>query len=53
MQLAAMLLALAAFVALDAPVWLANSMFGALVLFGLTLIALMEGRRPAAGLEKP
>jgi len=53
MQLAAMLLALTAFVALDAPIWLANSMFGALVLLGLALIAFMEGRLPALGLEKP
>ena len=53
MQLAAMLLALTAFVALDAPVWLANSIFGALVLIGLVLVALMEARLPTAGLEKP
>jgi UDP-GlcNAc:undecaprenyl-phosphate GlcNAc-1-phosphate transferase len=47
MQIAAMLLALAAFVALDAPVWVANAMFGALALLGAGLILLLE-RAPSS-----
>ena len=45
MQLGAMLLALTAFVAMDAPVWLANAMFAALAFLGLALIAMLE-RKP-------
>jgi UDP-GlcNAc:undecaprenyl-phosphate GlcNAc-1-phosphate transferase len=42
MQLAAMILALTAFAAMDAPVWLANLIFGLLVACGLALIVLLE-----------
>ena len=42
MQLVAMLLALTAFVVMQAPVWLANLMFGLLVAVGLVLIAILE-----------
>jgi hypothetical protein len=42
MQLGAMLLALMAFLALDAPVWLANGMFVALALVGLGLVVYLE-----------
>lgn len=48
MQLVAMLLALMAFVCMDAPVWLANAIFGTMVLLGAALIALLETKWHAA-----
>jgi UDP-GlcNAc:undecaprenyl-phosphate GlcNAc-1-phosphate transferase len=42
MQLAAILLALTAFVAMDAAVWLANAIFGLIVLCGFMAIILLE-----------
>jgi len=53
MQLVAMLLALTAFVAMDASVALANAIFGLLVLLGLVFIAVLETKAPSALLEKP
>jgi UDP-GlcNAc:undecaprenyl-phosphate GlcNAc-1-phosphate transferase len=42
MQLAAMLLALTAFAAMQAPVWLANLVFAAVVGLGLVLVVVLE-----------
>jgi len=53
MQLVAMLLALTAFVTMDAPVALANAIFGFLVLIGMVFIAILETKVPSALLEKP
>jgi UDP-GlcNAc:undecaprenyl-phosphate GlcNAc-1-phosphate transferase len=47
MQLVAMLLALTAFAAMQAPVWLANVIFGLMVLLGIVLIAVLETRGTA------
>lgn len=49
MQLAAMLLSLTAFVALEASVWLANAIFGVIVALGLVAIGLLERRLPMRG----
>jgi UDP-GlcNAc:undecaprenyl-phosphate GlcNAc-1-phosphate transferase len=44
MQLAAMLLALTAFVVMSVPVWLANAVFGCIVVLAFVLVVLLERR---------
>jgi UDP-GlcNAc:undecaprenyl-phosphate/decaprenyl-phosphate GlcNAc-1-phosphate transferase len=51
MQLVAMLLALTAFVVMEAPVWLANAVFATLVAVGLVIIVVLE-REPSARRER-
>jgi UDP-GlcNAc:undecaprenyl-phosphate GlcNAc-1-phosphate transferase len=51
MQLAAMLLALTAFVLMDASVWLANLIFGVLVGLGVVAIVTLERRLPVQSAE--
>ena len=53
MQLVAMLLAVTAFAAMDASVWLANLIFGLLVALGVVAIVALERRMPAASPEGP
>jgi UDP-GlcNAc:undecaprenyl-phosphate GlcNAc-1-phosphate transferase len=49
MQLAAMLLAVTAFAAMDAPVWLVNAVFASIVALGLACIVLLERVAPVGG----
>jgi UDP-GlcNAc:undecaprenyl-phosphate GlcNAc-1-phosphate transferase len=53
MQLAAMVLALTAFGTMQAPVWAANAVFAGLVLTGLILIGVLQGRPMPSSQEKP
>jgi hypothetical protein len=53
MQLAAMLLAVTAFVAMDAAVWLANLMFVLVAALGVVLIVLLETTKATLPREAP